>query len=234
MLGESDHNALMREKMASLPIGSNRPLNTLVTSMAAHAFTRLCVRKRIHCSRKRVVRLMQTRQLSARRPSHRIVTTRSEPGAHFAPNLLDRHFDAEAPNKKWVADVTFIATREGWLYLAAVLDLFSRAIVGWEMAAIQDEQLVEQALNMALVCRRPHADLLHHSDRGCQYTSQEYQALLISHGIRVSMSRKGNCYDNAVMERFFGTLKGECVTRFVFETREQAQHVVFEYALVLL
>lgn len=125
------------------------------------------------------------------------MTTRSELGAHIAPNLLDRHFDAEAPNKKWVADVTFIATREGWLSLAAVLDLFSRAIVGWAMAAIQDEQLVEQALNMALVCRRPHADLLHHSDRGCQYTSQEYQALLISHGIRVSMSRKGNCYDNA-------------------------------------
>ena len=183
----------------------------------------------ICCGRKRVVRLMQELHLSARRPRRRIMTTRSDVGAHFAPNLLDRDFEALAPNTKWVADVTYINTKQGWLYLAAVLDLFSRAIVGWAMAAIQDEQLVEQALTMAIVHRRPDAGLLHHSDRGCQYTSEGYQALLVTHGIRVSMSRKGNCYDNAVMERFFSTLKEECVTRFVFETSEQAQHVVFEY-----
>jgi transposase InsO family protein len=172
---------------------------------------------------------MQHLHLSARRPRRRVVTTRSEPGAQVAPNLLDRDFETEAPNTKWVADVTYIATEQGWLYLAAVLDLFSRAIVGWAMSAIADEPLVEQALNMALSHRRPEGNLLHHSDRGCQYTSQGYQALLVSHGIQVSMSRKGNCYDNAVMERFFGTLKEECVWRFVFQTRDQAQHVVFEY-----
>ena len=113
--------------------------------------------------------------------------------------------------------------------LSAVLDLFSRAIVGWSMSAIQDEALVSQALLMALVSRQPPAGLMHHSDRGSQYTSEGYQQLLASWGIQVSMSRTGNCYDNAVMERFFGTLKGECTSRYVFETHEQARSIVFEY-----
>lgn len=168
-------------------------------------------------------------QISARRPIHRVRTTQSDPGACFAPNLLQRDFTACALNHKWVTDVTYIATRQGWLYLAAVLDLFSRAIVGWAMAAIQNEQLVEQALQMALTHREPHVGLLHHSDRGSQYTSQDYQQVLATKGIVVSMSRKGNCYDNAVMERFFATLKGECTSRYVFETHEQARGVIFEY-----
>lgn len=183
----------------------------------------------VRCSRKRVVRLMQTLKLSARRPKQYVVTTRSDPEAQFAPNVLSRDFTASAPNSKWVADVTFIATRQGWLYLAAVLDLFSRAVVGWAMDATQDEALVEQALRMALSSRKPQAGLMHHSDRGSQYTSQGYQQLLDSWGIQVSMSRTGNCYDNAVMERFFGTLKGECVSHYVFETHEQARRTIFEY-----
>jgi transposase InsO family protein len=181
------------------------------------------------CGRKRVVRLMQQLNLSARCPKRHVVTTKSDPAARFAPNMLQQQFEALAPNTKWVADVTFIGTKGGWLSLAAVLDLFSRAIVGWAMAAVQDEALVTQALQMALARRDVAANLLHHSDRGSQYTSDGYQQLLASQGIQVSMSRTGNCYDNAVMERFFGTLKRECTSRYVFETHEQARSVVFEF-----
>lgn len=183
----------------------------------------------IRCSRKRIVRLMQELHLSARRSSQRIVTTQSDPTARFAPNVLDRKFTATMPNEKWVADVTYIATEEGWLYLAVVMDLFSRRIIGWAMAAVQDDQLVVRALHMALTSRQPHANLLHHSDRGSQYTSSDYQQLLTSWHIQVSMSRTGNCYDNAAMERFFATLKGECIRRQVLPTRERAQYIVFEY-----
>jgi putative transposase len=183
----------------------------------------------IRCGRKRVVRLMQELSISARRPIQRVVTTQSEKNARFAPHLLQRDFTADAPNRKWVTDVTYLATMQGWLYLAAVLDLFSRAVVGWAMAPVQDEQLVSQALRMALLHRAPRAGLLHHSDRGCQYTSEAYQHLLAAHSITVSMSRKGNCYDNAVMERFWGTLKGECTSRYLFEAQEHARGVIFEY-----
>jgi putative transposase len=183
----------------------------------------------IRCGRKRVVRLMQDLNLSARRPSSRIVTTSSDPTARFAPNVLDRQFTATMPNEKWVADVTYIATEEGWLFLAVVMDVFSRRIIGWAMAGVQDDQLVVRALRMALTSRRPTANLLHHSDRGSQYTSEQYQQVLASWHIQVSMSRTGNCYDNAVMERFFATLKGECIRRQRLQTREQAQYIVFEY-----
>lgn len=125
--------------------------------------------------------------------------------------------------------MTYIATGAGWLYLAAVLDLYSRRIVGWAMAGKQDEALVEQALAMAVTHRKPEAGLLHHSDRGCQYTSHAYQAFLKDHGMCASMSRKGNCWDNAVMERFFGTLKRECTSRAHFATHEQARTALFEY-----
>jgi putative transposase len=144
---------------------------------------------------------MQELQISARRPSRRVVTTHSDPSAQPAPNVLQRDFTAQATNCKWVTDVIYVATQEGWLYVAAVLDLFSRAIVGWSMAAIQDEQLVTNALHMAFMHREPGNGLLHHSDRGSQYTSHGYQQLLTARGIQVSMSRRGNCYDNAVMER---------------------------------
>lgn len=136
---------------------------------------------------------------------------------------------AERPNEKWVADVTYIATGSGWMYLAAVMDLYSRRIVGWAMAARQDETLVEQALSMAVTHRKPGVGLLHHSDRGCQYSSQAYQAFLKDHSMCVSMSRKGNCWDNAVMERFFGTLKRDCTSRARFATHEAARSALFEY-----
>ena len=140
--------------------------------------------------------------LTARLPSHRTITTKSEKGVRVAENLLQRDFSVDQPNSKWVTDTTYIWTREGWLYLAIVLDLFSRLVVGWSMAISQDATLVEQALQMALARRRPQAGVLHHSDRST-YTAQSYQALLEREGMQTSMSRTANCYDNAAMESFF-------------------------------
>ncbi len=152
----------------------------------------------------------------------------SEPGARVAPNLLDQDFTASGTNEKWTGDITAIWTYEGWLYLAVMLDLFSRRVIGWAMAATQDETLIETALRMA---RRPAAELLFHSDRRSQYTSDAYRAVLAQAGISVSvsMSRTGNRYDNAVTESFFGTLKGECVERSCFQTRREARQTIFEY-----
>jgi putative transposase len=184
----------------------------------------------VRCGRKRVVRLMQSLGLCAKlRKRRKPVTTSSDPTALCAPNRLNREFSATMPNQKWVTDITAIPTTEGWLYLAIVLDLFSRMVVGWAMAATENEQLVTLALKMALVRRHPQAGLLHHSDRGCEYTSRGYQALLASLGIEVSMSRTANCYDNAVMESFFDTLKSECVSRTTFATHAQARSTIFEY-----
>ncbi len=183
----------------------------------------------IHCGRKRVARLMREQGLSAQRPRHRTITTQSEKGVQVAPNLLQRDFHAEAPDQKWVADTTYIWTREGWLFLAVVLDLFSRMVVGWSMAAIQDATLVVQALQMALTRRCPQAGLLHHSDRGSTYTSESYQALLQQEGMRVSMSRTADCYDNAAMESFFHSFKGECIDSESFQTRAQARSTTFDY-----
>lgn len=181
------------------------------------------------CARKRVARLMRELGLTARRPSHRTITTKSEKGARVAENLLQRDFGVDQPNCKWVSDTTYIWTTEGWLYLAVVLDLFARLVVGWSMAAVQDAALVEQALQMALARRRPQAGLLHHSDRGSTYTAESYQAILTREGIQVSMSRTGNCYDNAAMESFFHSFKSECIDREYFQTRSQARQASFEY-----
>lgn len=183
----------------------------------------------IECSRKRVVRLMQQLGLSAGRKRAHKPTTKSDPHARFAPNHLNREFSAEAPNSKWVTDTTAIPTAEGWLYLAVILDLFSRLVVGWSMAETEDEQLVELALRMALAQRHPEAGLLHHSDRGSEFTSDRYLALLAELGIQVSMSRTANCYDNAVMESFFATLTKECTDHVRFENRQQARTAIFEY-----
>lgn len=186
----------------------------------------------ISCSRRGVARLMREMGLSPHRPRHRTLTTHSDPAARVAANLLHRQFSASTPNAKWAGDMTAIWTAERWLYLAIVLDLFSRRVVGWAMAARQDEQLVENALHMALQQRRPQAGLLHHSDRGSQYTSQHYQDLLAGYGISVSRSRRGNCYDYAVSESFFATLKRDCVDRVCFQTRAQARLAIFEYTEV--
>ena len=182
----------------------------------------------ISCSRKRVARLMRELGLAARRARRRTRTTISDPTARVAPNLLNRDFTASHPHEKGTGDITAIWTSEGWLYLAVVLDLFSRRVRGWARAATQDESLVEMALRMALLSRRPGAGLLFHSDRGSQYTSDVYQALLTEAHITASMSRTGNCSDNAVTESFFGTLKTECVDGSSFESRAQPRQVIFE------
>lgn len=165
-------------------------------------------------------------RVKARRPYK--VTTRSHPRLPVANNVLDRDFTAAQPNQKWVADITYIATDQGWLYLATLMDLFSRKIVGWSMNARLKTELVRDEFTMAVLQRCPQAGLLHHSDRGSQYASHDYQTLLAEHGIQVSMSRIGNCYDNAFMESFFATLKTECVDRR-YATRAEARTCLFDY-----
>ena len=182
----------------------------------------------IMCSRGRVVRLMQLNGVVARRRNRYKVTTEVDARSPVAPNVLNREFTAERPNTKWLADITYLDTYEGWLYLAAVLDVYSRRIVGWSMHTRMTTNLVENALRMALG-QRPHAgDLLHHSDRGSQYTSGDYQWLLTQAQITPSMSGTGNCYDNAMMESFFATLKTECADHR-FATRAEARRTIFEF-----
>jgi putative transposase len=156
-------------------------------------------------------------------------TTNSAHAQPIAPNVLARQFTAQAPNRKWAGDITYISTDEGWLYLAGVIDLHSRRIVGWSMADHMQTDLVADALTMALSRRQPPAGLLHHSDRGVQYASDAYQQLLMEHGIDVSMSGKGDCWDNAVIESFWATLKNELVHHEHYATREQARRSIFEY-----
>jgi len=182
------------------------------------------------CSRKRVARLMRQAHLrSLRQRRRRVQTTHSNHAYPLVANILNRQFEAQCPNQKWVSDITYIPTQTGWLYLAAVLDLFSRRIIGWSMGTQCDATLVQNALHMALSQRQPQADLLHHSDRGSQYAAHAYQALLAQHRITTSMSRKGNCYDNAVMESFFHTLKCECVDLHLFRSHAHARSVLFEF-----
>lgn len=180
------------------------------------------------CSRKRVARLMRLNGIRARYRRRYRATTRAAVGRPVAPNLLAQDFTATRLNEKWLADITYIDTHEGWLYLASILDVFSRRIVGWSMGTRLHRQLVENALYMAVGRRRFTGDLLHHSDRGSQFTSHDYLDLLESYGITVSMSRSGNCYDNAMKESFFATLKTECADAR-FPTRRAARQAIFEY-----
>lgn len=186
-------------------------------------------RQGVVCGHNRVARLMHVHGIAARsrRPYHPVTTQRQE-GVEVAPNRLNQDFAAAAPNQKWVSDFTYIPTQEGWLYLAVVLDLFSRKVVGWAMSQRMDTALVLSALRMALLGRRPPAGLLHHSDQGSQYTSLDYRACLIAAAAQLSMSGVGNCYDNAVIESFFGTLKTECV-HGPFATQALARTTLFEY-----
>lgn len=147
----------------------------------------------------------------------------------MAPNTLDRRFDTELPDRKWAADITYIPTDEGWLYLAGVIDLCTRRVVGWAMADHMKTNLVADALTMAVARRRPGPGLLHHSDRGVQYASDDYQGLLAEHGLSCSMSGKGNCYDNAVIESFWSTLKTELVHHEQYATHEEARMSIFQY-----
>jgi transposase InsO family protein len=182
-----------------------------------------------HCGKKRVARLMRERGINVKAKRRKMKTTDSQHDNPVAPNILARDFSADAPNTKWVSDITGIETLEGWLYLAAIVDIYSRFVVGWAMGKERDEQLITNAAEMALARRRPRAGLLHHSDRGSQYTSEGYQTLLKQYGIEISMSRKGDCYDNALMESFFGKFKEECVERHTFKTRSEARQVIFEH-----
>lgn len=181
------------------------------------------------CGRHRVARLMRRAGLRARMKRRYRVTTRSEHRHPTAPNLLAQRFRVERANQAWVADITYIATREGWLYLAVVIDLYSRRVVGWASSGTMTRALVIDALQVALGRRHANAGLLHHSDRGSQYASNEYQLLLAREGFVCSMSGRGNCYDNAVAESFFHTLKTELVHRHRYETRAEAHASLFEY-----
>jgi len=181
------------------------------------------------CNRKRVARLMRKRGLRARCRRKYKVTTQRNATHEVAPNLLHQDFQAEQPNAKWVADISYIHTQVGWLYLAVILDLFSRRVVGWAMEPRLTQALALKALRMALQRCHPPKGLIHHSDRGSQYTSTTYLNLLHSWGIRVSMSSTGNCYDNAPAESFFGTLKNEWVHHQHYPTRGAAKTSLFNY-----
>jgi transposase InsO family protein len=183
----------------------------------------------IRCGRHRVARLMRQRGIQAKHKRKFKATTDSNHHLPVHENRLNRSFDVESANKSWAADITYIWTREGWLYLAVILDLFSRRIIGWSMQDRLEKQLVIDALLMALGRRQSVAGILHHSDRGSQYASKEYQNLLKEAGISCSMSRKANCWDNAVVESFFSTLKREWVQGKTYRTRTEARADIFYY-----
>lgn len=180
-------------------------------------------------SRRRIGRLMADEGLECKVTRKFKATTNSRHDKPISPNLLDRNFTALKPDQAYVGDITYIPTREGWLYLAVFIDLYSRAVVGWSMDSRMPATLVKDALTMAIFKRRPGAGLLVHSDRGSQYASDSFQTLLKQHDFRCSMSRKGNCWDNAPSESFFHTLKTELVYHEDFQTREEAKRAIFEY-----
>jgi putative transposase len=179
--------------------------------------------------RKRVARLMRMQGLRARQRYRYRRTTDSRHGLAIKDNVLARRFAMAQPNAGWVTDITYLWTLEGWLYLAVILDLFSRRVVGWSMSERLERGVALEALKMALGERQPPRGLIHHSDRGSQYASHDYQRLLAQHGIIASMSRRANCWDNAVAESFFATLKMELVYQTQWSTRDQARTAVFEY-----
>lgn len=181
------------------------------------------------CGRNRVARLMRLAGLKGRRRRRYKITTQSRHNWPVAPNLLSRNFLATAPNQKWLSDITYVRTGQGWLFLAAILDLYSRLVVGWAIESYLTDRLTLKALQMALNRRRPLPGILHHSDRGSQYASARYQVLLTSQKMVTSMSRTGNAYDNAPMESFFATLKTELIHRRLYQTHREARADIFEY-----
>jgi len=183
----------------------------------------------IKCGRPRVARLRRQAGIEACRKRRFRITTQSRAGIVAADNRLNQRFDVESVNRAWVGDITFIATAVGWLYLAVLVDLYARRVVGWAMSERIDQQLVLDALEMALLQRSPSPGLIHHTDQGRQYSSTAYIETLKKHGMVQSMSRRGNCYDNAVAESFFSSLKNELVNHCSFKTRDEARTAVFEY-----
>jgi len=186
-------------------------------------------KQRTSVSRRRIGRLMHEEDLKVQTKRKFKVTTDSNHDKPIAPNLLEREFTVSTPDTVYVGDITYIPTREGWLYLAVVIDLFSRAVVGWSMGSRMTAGLVNGAMLMALWKRKPAEGLIFHSDRGSQYASDSHRALLDDHGIKASMSKKGDCWDNAVAESFFHTLKIELVHHCDYETRDDARASIFEY-----
>lgn len=183
----------------------------------------------VSISRKRVERLMRAGEIRGMPRRRFVITTQRDERLPVVGNLLRQDFSAAAPDQRWVSDITYVATREGWLYLAAIMDLYSRRIVGWSMGQDLSTDLPLRALDQAITKRRPSPGLIHHSDRGCQYASARYRQQLALHGIIPSMSRSGCCYDNAAMESFFHTLKVELVGGRAFESRDHARAAIFEY-----
>ena len=228
-----------RERPESQRDVANREL--LAEVRRVHSDSRRCYGSpRVHAAlrregrrvgRNRIARLMRRHGIQARRTRRFRKTTDSNHAFPIAPNLLARQFTATAPNQVWLADITYWPTLEGWLYLAIVLDMFSRKVVGWAMSDTMSQELTIAALRMAITNRRPGPGLLHHSDRGSQYAAHDYQRLLDEHGMLCSMSRKGDCWDNAPMESFFATLKGELVEarEHDYTTRDEARADVFQY-----
>jgi putative transposase len=181
------------------------------------------------CSRNRVARLMRLYHVRAKQARRYKVTTRRNPAHPVAPNVLKQDFEAERPDHKWLADITYIPTLQGWLYLAAIVDLYARRVVGWAMSQRMTSDLTLAALQMAIQRRQPAPGLIHHSDQGSQYTDRAYQAMLKEHGIQASMNGKGSWYDNSPMESFFGSLKSELVHHRLYGTRAEARPDLFFY-----
>ncbi len=183
----------------------------------------------LRIGRHKVAKLMRLERLRGCPKRRYRVTTRQDPRHRVAKNLLDQNFSAAKPDQRWVADITYIPTNQGWLYLAVVIDLYSRKVVGWSMSSWMSRRIVIYALQMAIDARQPTSKLIHHSDRGAQYTSDDFRDELARHNIECSMSGTGNCYDNAVAESFFGLLKRERVNRTRYRTREEARADIFDY-----
>ena len=186
-------------------------------------------RRGIRCNKKRIARLMRKEGIAARIFRKYRITTKSDHRLDRSENILGRGFSREGPNEAWTSDITYIRTDEGWLYLAAVMDLYSRKIVGWELGKRLDSDLIEKALQNALLDRKVERGIIFHSDQGSQYASESFRRMLRANGFIQSMSRRGNCHDNAVTESFFHTLKTELIYRTKYITREEARRSIFEY-----
>ena len=217
------HTKAIREKIISVHKASRGTYGSPRVTVALHE-------QGEPVGRNRVARLMKEAGLQGRQARrYRVRTTDSAHDNPIAPNLLAEVPAPTKPDAVWVTDITYVETGEGWLYLAGVLDLYSRRLIGWAMGSSLETALPLAALHMALRRRRPGAGLLHHSDRGCQYASAAYRSTLAEHGCIASMSRRGNCYDNATMESFWSTLKHELVYRHRFATRDEATTAIFDY-----
>ncbi len=225
----------------SRPISNRRLENQRLTKSIKEVFlqnrniygtrriAKILAKDDILISRKRIGRLMVSAGLSCKTKRKFKVTTDSKHNNPISPNLLQRQFDVKNPDKYWVGDITYIPTKEGWLYLATVIDLYSRQVIGWSMADHMKAKLVNDALTMAIWKRKPAKGLIWHSDRGSQYASESHRNILKDHGIIQSMSKKGDCWDNAVAESFFHTLKTELTNHYQFNNHKEARNTIFEY-----